>query len=129
MVVLILLISGMQITLDRHFCGGELAGTKLSLTGKMASCGMIKEEPLRSDRPSIDKKCCEDQVTLFSISSRYFPEYFKLKHPITQKYIPFSLTGNTIKINSTPYGPVSWVLPPGQKVKPVVLSEICVFRI
>jgi hypothetical protein len=39
-VALIILLTGMNLTISSHFCGGVLAATKVSFTGKLASCGM-----------------------------------------------------------------------------------------
>jgi len=50
-----LLASGMQVSIDHHYCGGSLAGTRISLTGKLASCGMEKPESSCPDHPGIDK--------------------------------------------------------------------------
>jgi hypothetical protein len=125
-----LLASGMQVTLARHYCGGTLAGTRISITGKLASCGMEKPESSCPDHQVFNKKCCEDSVCFFSISSNYFPEYFKLTyHTSTRSTVPL-LTGNIIADNS--YNPdlIIRVFPPGKHLKPrLSQSEICVFRI
>ena len=125
-----LLASGMQVSIDHHYCGGSLAGTRISLTGKLASCGMEKPESSCPDHQGIDKKCCEDQLSFYSISSNYYPEYFKLTYPTSERGTIYLLTGNIISDNS--YNPdlFNWVFPPGDYFKSrLTQSEICVFRI
>lgn len=125
-----MLLSGMKISIDHHYCGGKLAATKVSLTGKLASCGMEEQEQTCSNQPSVDKNCCEDQITYFGINSKYVPEYFKLSPPSPGKDIPtFPVYSVPLYISDT-NNFTSWVLPPGDKIKSgLTLSKICVFRI
>lgn len=127
--MVILLASGMQVIIDRHYCGGKLADVKISVTGKLTSCGMEKSESNCPVNPSIDKKCCEDQIFLYSLNSNYLPAYFRLSHPsisriITPVFIDCNIAGNTYGTELS-----NWVLPPGYKLKfALTQSEICVFR-
>jgi hypothetical protein len=126
----ILLVSGMQITLDRHYCGGSLADIRISFTGKMASCGMEQSEPDRPDYPIIDNKCCEDQLFFYKISSNYYPEYFKLAQLTSEREIIPIHTNNFITDNSYNQNLVQWIFPPGYNLwSSLTQSEICVFRI
>jgi len=130
LITTILLASGMQVTIDRHFCGGSLAGTRISITGKLASCGMEKPESSFPDHPVYNKKCCEDHISYFSISSNYYPEYYKLTYHSSERGSIHLLTGNIISDNS--YNPdlINWAFPPGDYFKlRLTQSEICVFRI
>ena len=125
-----LLAAGMQVTIDHHYCGGNLAGTRLSITGKLASCGMEKPESSCPGHPGIDKKCCEDQLSFYSISSNYYPEYFKLTYPTSERGTIYLLTGNIISDNSYYPDLNNRVFPPGDYFKSrLTQSEICVFRI
>jgi hypothetical protein len=130
LITVVLLASGMQVSIDRHYCGGELADIKLSLTGRMASCGMEKTENKCPDYPVFNKKCCEDQISFYSISSKYFPGFFKLSHPSTGKDIPLAHISFIVLRNLNTSDFIAWELPPGDKSKSsLTLSEICVFRI
>jgi len=125
-----MLTSGMKISIDHHYCGGNLAATKVSLTGKLASCGMEEQEHTCSNQPSIDKNCCEDHLAYFGINTRYLPEYFKLSPLSPVKDITAFPAYNVILDYSGINNFTSWVLPPGDKIKSgLSLSEICVFRI
>ena len=130
LIATLLLASGMQVTLDRHYCGGSLADVRVSLTGKLASCGMEKPESRCPHHPIIDKKCCEDQVSYFSINCNYFPEYFRLAHTTLERDIFPLQMGNYISDNSTNPDLINWGFPPGDILKSrLTQSEICVFRI
>jgi hypothetical protein len=130
LMTMIILASGVQVFIDRHYCGGEFAGSKLSLSGKLASCGMEASAPLQSDQPSIDNKCCEDQLSYFGISSKYLPEYFRLSSPDPVKAISTLITNSCLHSSSDICNLRSWVLPPGDPlISEVKLSGLCVYRI
>lgn len=130
LIAVIMLASGMKVSIDHHYCGGKLAAKKVSLTSKLASCGMEENEHTCSNQPAVDKNCCEDQITYFGISTRYVTEYFKLSPPSEGKDIPSHILFNATLNYSYKNNSVSWVLPPGDKIKSgPSLSEICVFRI
>lgn len=126
----VMLASGIQVSIDHHYCGGKLAATKISLSGKLASCGMEEQEHTCSNQPSVDKNCCEDQLTYYGINTSYVPEYFKLSSPSLVKDIPDFSVYNFSLNHSDENTFTSWVFPPGDKIKSGrSLSEICVFRI
>ena len=125
----IMLTAGMKVSIDRHYCCGQLAETKISFTAKPASCGMETQEPRNSNQLSFENKCCEDQVTYYSISNKFIPEQFKLSHPSARKDIP-ATPGLSLVFNSSDYhGFNILVLPPGDGLRQgVSLSRICVLR-
>ncbi len=126
----VMLVSGMTVSIDKHYCGGELVETKLSFSGKLASCGMEDLQNECPDQPYMDKVCCSDQLTLYRIGSNYIPEYFMLSFTADFKDIPSAPECNTLFRG--PYMDVyrTWELPPGENLKSAPsLSEICVYRI
>lgn len=130
LVTVVLLASGMQVSIDRHYCGGELAAVRLSVTGRKASCGMEKTEYTCPDHPVLNKKCCEDQISFYSISSRYIPGSIKLSHLFTGRDIPPAPVSFIVLRNSDSSDFITRVLPPGdESVSDLTLPEICVFRI
>lgn len=127
---IVMLASGMTVSIDKHYCGGELAETKLSFSGRLASCGMEDVQNECPYQPYMEKECCDDQFTLYRISSNYLPEYFKLSQTSDFKDIPSAPECNALFRG--PYTDVyrTWELPPGEKLKSAPsLSEICVYRI
>jgi hypothetical protein len=126
----ILLTSGMQITLDRHYCGGKITGIKLSVTGKMATCGMEEPGYLCSNVPVMDKKCCEDVVNYYSIDNNYVPEYFSITYPITERDIPLAFFNDFTYRKQLDSDLITHVIPPGHLTRSnLTQSAICVFRI
>lgn len=130
LVSLLLLGSGLQLSIDRHFCGGKIADVKVSLTGKIASCGM---EDYQSDLiyyPVINKNCCEDEVILYSIDNNFYPEYNNRIPDDPGKLIsqtPLnSINFYYIQENNL----LKFILPPGNDpASKLTQSVICVFRI
>jgi hypothetical protein len=63
--VLIIILAGLQVTISRHYCGGEPVASRISLSGAPASCGMEDNEnncPLPWHQ--LTGNCCEDHVRI-----------------------------------------------------------------
>jgi hypothetical protein len=129
-VALILVASGMHVSIDRHYCGGNLADVKISVSGKLASCGMEQTEAECGNNPVFDQKCCEDQLSYIIISKNYCPEYFKVTPQVSEKEIILSREVSFISSNLYYPETENLVLPPGDHPgKRQRQSHICVFRI
>jgi hypothetical protein len=130
LIAAIFLASSLQLSIDRHYCGGYLAAVKVSLTGEKASCGMKVAVEDYSNQLSINTKCCEDQMFLLSLKSNYCPEYLQINKiiPHIQKMVFQNiLLSESQLINLNVF---LSVLPPG-KISQNRLNQpdICVFRI
>ncbi len=77
-IAIILVVSGMNLSIDRHFCSGNLVAVKLSVTGQHATCGMTQVSDDMAGPQSVNKKCCDDQFRELSISGNYYPEHFHI---------------------------------------------------
>jgi hypothetical protein len=128
--VFILPVSGVQVSLDRHYCGGNLTDVRISVTGKMASCGMEQTETGCTAYQVINTKCCDDQVVFYSITSKYFPVYFQLAHPTWIKNLPPVQVNTPRATDQYNLSLFPQVFPPGS-YSCTGLSQpyICVFRI
>lgn len=132
LIVAIILASGMQVSLDRHYCGGRLIDVRISVTGKMASCGMEDTEescPVQGNH--LKSHCCDDVVTIYNIDNNYTRSYPVLPETSNSNFqifgIPATLTGNYKAVLTVLNTDVS---PPGYLMSTDVdLSCICVFRI
>lgn len=130
LVAVVMIASGMHLSIDRHYCGGTLADVKISFTGKLASCGMEQTESECSGHPAIDQKCCEDQLSFVVTSSNYCPEYFKVTHQISEKEIILNSESGFIACNLYIIDKAKRAFPPGDHPgKRQSQSDICVFRI
>ncbi len=129
---LLILLSWMQLTISMHYCGGELADSKVSILGVIASCGMegsVDECTVPSSH--MDSACCNNEVSVFEVDHNFFPsftEFNTFAQYILQVFIvPASTTIHSftaINLSGTD------VSPPGNfLVSAVSLPKICVFLI
>jgi hypothetical protein len=130
--VVLVLTAMLNLTVATHYCGGEVAASKISLSGKLASCGMETDgESKPSEGLQLKSHCCDDVVTTCSIDNNYAPSYSFL--PDTNNSGPQVISFpaypacNYIAVLTFLYADVS---PPGYMMSTTVdLSDICVFRI
>jgi len=127
-----LVISAMlNFSVATHYCGGHVAASKISVTGKLASCGM---EDQQNDLPPgkyFSRHCCEDYVVSITTDNNYVPSSFNIPDAFQ-----FSLQTSDLQFES-PAGltgifrmQYSGIGPPGILMSTNVdLSDICVFRI
>lgn len=127
--VIVILFSGLHLTIATHFCGGEIAAVKWSLSGEKAGCGMndVKSE----SAASFESDCCHDQLAAFNLDHDYAPSTFQLP-VVSQQLVPqFLISVFTFVQNFSPQQ-ISYasVHQPGNlQPSDVYLSDICVFRI
>jgi len=129
---LVILLSGTHLTIATHFCGGNVAASKVSLSGKLASCGMEGTEgscPLPGNH--LATHCCNDQVTTIGIINNFTSPVSFLEENsenILQVYnVSESQSFHSITVSSNIYTSIS---PPGRfSTNSVSLDDICVFRI
>lgn len=129
----LILLSGLHITIATHYCGSERAASeKVSVTGRLASCGMEGPEdtcPLTGNH--LGTHCCDDKVSVLAVDNNYTPSFSEFKafsqHILLGFQIPVSFqipSFSTINLICTN------VSPPGNfMVSAVSLPGICVFRI
>jgi hypothetical protein len=131
-VALLIFLSGMHVTFATHFCGGKIAATKISVTGKVASCGMDSDEKSKSaSETSLTSKCCENTTAVYSVDDNYAPSALHdiaLTQNILFEYV---VPGIFISPSDLPMSANSTnVSPPGcYKTNAVSIADICVFRI
>ncbi|HCY40709.1 MAG TPA: hypothetical protein DHV48_05045 [Prolixibacteraceae bacterium] len=129
---LLMLLSGMQLTISMHYCGGEFADSKVSLNGHIASCGMEGIVGNCTDsESSLDESCCKNQISVYAIDQNFSPtftEFHTFAPNILQVFhIPASISFHSftaINLTSTDASPPENVL-----VNAVSLPKICVFLI
>jgi hypothetical protein len=130
--VLLLLAAMLNISVATHYCGGKAVASKVSLTGKLANCGMEgSEKKLPLSGTSFTTHCCDNVLTSCRIDNNYTPSFFYIQdiyqynfqifstHPASPVYAPVILKSLYTDVN-----------PPGVlRFTNVDLSSICVFRI
>jgi len=132
LLALLILFSGMHFSIATHFCGGEIAATKVSISGKEASCGMTHDvNPIASSVTHLASNCCENKISVYSVDNNYSPSAFQFKE-ISQNilhvfYIP---EGFSFQSNYTSLTNLTNVSPPDNDMANAVsMADICVFRI
>lgn len=131
-IALLMLLSGMQLTISRHYCGGELADSKVSIVGHIASCGMESAtDECTQPGSHVDSSCCNNKVSVYVVDHNYSPSYTEFKafsQTVLQVFIlPES---NTFHSLTSANQIVTDVSPPGNLLTNAVsLPKICVFRI
>ena len=131
-VALLMLLSGLQLTISRHYCGGELADSKVSVLGQVASCGMESgTDECTQPGNHLKSTCCNNKISVYSIDHNFSPSFSDFKvfsQPVLQVF--------TIPENITFHSLTSLIFigtdtsPPGNLLANAVsLPKICVFRI
>jgi hypothetical protein len=132
LLVLLMIATMFHFSVAKHYCGGHLAASKVSLTRELASCGMEgsqKQLPL----PGIyfSKHCCEDVLISYSTDNNYIPPVFNI--PATVEFnFPISGLQSESTVTLAPVFKLQYSdkSPPGAMMSTNVdLSDICVFRI
>jgi hypothetical protein len=131
-IALLILLAGMHITVAAHFCGGEIAATRLSISGIPASCGMESDNNIpHADDVLLKILCCENEYTVYRVGDDYSPSEFNFKlvklnsdlHPMTS-FVSAPLSCFISPNIHTNYSP-----PHNLSVHAVRITEICVFRL
>ncbi|MDP3180989.1 MAG: hypothetical protein Q8M67_04190 [Bacteroidota bacterium] len=131
-IALLMLLSGMQLTVSQHYCGGELADTKVSVTGNIASCGMESEtDKCTHPGSQLDTNCCKNKVSVYEVDHNYSPSFTDFKafsqtvlhvFLIPESNSFYSATALLLQ-NNGESPPLNYI------ASSVSLPEICVFRI
>jgi hypothetical protein len=122
----------LHFSVATHYCGGKIAASKVSFTGKLANCGMEgSEKELPLPGMNFSKHCCDDVVISFVTDNNYtssFPfvsESYQYQFQVLS--IPLDYSINPFEASKSLY---TTVIPPGVMMSTKVdLSDICVFRI
>jgi hypothetical protein len=131
-IALLMLLSGLQLTISRHYCGGELADAKVSLIGDLATCGMESAtDECTQPGNHVESSCCNNKVSFYDVDHNYSPSFTEFKafsQTVLQVFpIPENITFHSLTPFSNLYSEVN---PPGfLPANAVSLPKICVFRI
>jgi hypothetical protein len=128
----LMLTAMLHLSVATHYCGGKIAASKISLTGKLATCGMNDDEkniPLTGSHYT--SYCCENVLATYGINSIYFPSFSSFHESYQMHYKALSVPNNyniqSLKSVNSIYTSVS---PPDVSLSSSVdLSNICIFRI
>jgi len=127
-----MLLSGLQLTVSRHYCGGELADSQVSVWGHVASCGMESEtDDCTQPGNHVKSSCCNNKVSVYEVDHNYSPSFTEFKAFSQTVLQVFTIPKNNTLHSLTPASQLyTDVNPPGfLPASAVSLPKICVFRI
>lgn len=129
---LLMMVVMLHLLLAVHYCEGQEVAATVSLTGKLASCGITcseEETPLQGT--NFTKHCCEDFVTIIGINSIYLRSYSFVQESYQYNFQVLALSLELTARSHVTVDPLyPNVSPPGALMSTNVdLSDICVFRI
>ncbi len=131
MAVLVLL-TGLHLSVASHFCHGKLAAVKISITAEKATCGMENEDESTSPSGKFFKThCCVNELATLTVDSSYSPST-SVSIDFTYKIVPVFATPVLEVDHELAFSQYSHPIlsPPGIFRKNAVdLTDICVFRI
>src|ERR1035437_1730601 len=127
---LLLLVSGMHLSVASHYCGGMLAQVKWSFDRELASCGMEGHQTPQKGIV-LDQNCCFDELSPYTIDGQYQIQSLELKAFTPQIIACYSVPLNLLFKSQEPvYYHHTHVFPPGETAPTQVFQEnICVFLI
>jgi hypothetical protein len=70
---LLILLTGINVKVASHYCGGQISSVKVSLTGEVASCGMENKQESLPPEGLFSRHCCDDIISSVYISVNYVP--------------------------------------------------------
>jgi hypothetical protein len=130
---LLLMITAMlHISVATHYCGGNEVASKVSLTGKLANCGMEGSGiPVLPPGHQFSKHCCEDVVAFCGTDNNFQPSFNFVPEPFRYSFqfiiIPSGLNANAFTGPNPLY---TYADPPAVLMSTDVdISCICNFRI
>ena len=127
-----ILLSGMHLSLATHLCGEKFSTVKISFSYEKASCGMCLEKKTTSTEKRVSTEgCCKDELSTLAVDNNYSPSTLQINEPAKQLLqifnIPKTIGIQFVHTNSTSNMNVQ----PAHKfiASAVNLPDICVFRI
>jgi hypothetical protein len=129
---LLMLTALIHFSVATHYCGGNQVASSVSLTGKMATCGMEYNDGETHQTGLIFKShCCDNVVSFFGITNSFFPTYSFVPELFQHNFqlfdVPVLTSYCLSESNNLTFTSVS---PPGAFASESVdLTSICVFRI
>lgn len=128
---MLILLSGLHLSVATHACGGEIAAVKWSFSGEKATCGMENTTHKIPSNDEIAPNCCQDEISAYQIDNNYNPSTFTVKKVVRDLAQVFIIPAclSCPSFNSPVFFSANF--PPGNKlqVSHVFLEDICVFRI
>ena len=129
--ILLVLGSAMGITIDRHFCGGEVVDVRLAIDDRKATCGMEEDGMVCTDTDAFRENCCHNTMSKLSVSDYSLSNILIIDKPLPPVIDILCRAPEVCLLNSfrDPLT-VNCTGPPGSDIfLPDSQSILCIFRI
>jgi hypothetical protein len=132
LVSLLMLAAPLHFSVATHYCEGKEVASKVSLSCRLASCGMkCSEMELPLSGTNFTRHCCDDVVTFCGTDNNYAPSYSFVPESYQYNFhvpaIPVRFSFSSWEALIPLYRNIS---PPGALMSTNVdLTDICIFRI
>lgn len=129
--IVLILFSGLTVTVATHYCCNTPIDTKLSFSGELATCGM---ESAKTEKPVgiiLTNHCCDNVLSAYSFRNIYIPSFSFINNPEHQiTDIPFIISDNFLISDNFTILSKEVIRPPGINNQFSAGQEIlCIFRI
>ncbi|HLP04461.1 MAG TPA: hypothetical protein VK152_03430 [Paludibacter sp.] len=129
---MLIILSGMHLSLATHLCGGEISAVKFSISDEKASCGMCATgQTVPAGKSFENESCCKDEMSFLAVDTNYSPSTLQINHIANQLLQAFDIPKTIgIQFVHTNSATNTNVQPPGTFIASAVsLPGICVFLI
>lgn len=126
-----ILLSGMQLSIARHFCGGEMADVQITFSKDNASCGMEMNNTACAEHEGITSDCCRNEYSMLDVddylnaSSKQVKE---ISQPVFELFF-LPLMHSLYSLDAALQTRTDASPPETLVANAVSLPKICVFRI
>jgi hypothetical protein len=129
---LLMLVALLHFSVATHYCMGKIAASKISLSGRLAKCGMENDEnQLPLTGLIFTSHCCDNLIVFCGTNGNYFPSFSNIPESYNDGFQTFCVPSSTTFCSVALFKPINTnVNPPGESApNNVDLTSICVFRI
>lgn len=115
-----------------HYCGGTFSASKISLSGKLATCGMENDDNiLPLPGTNLTTHCCDNLLVYFGINGNYFPTFSNIPELFLKQFEIFKIPAEISLLSLAHLNSIYTSIGPPEALvsNSVDLTNICVFRI
>ena len=129
---LLMLIGLVHFSVATHHCDYMGVASKVSFSGKLASCGMENsEDSWPVSGINLSSHCCDDVVAFYGIDTNFIPSFSVVPESFQYSFQVLNIPNELSVVHSAALTPFyTSIDPPGVLMSTNVdLTDICVFRI
>lgn len=126
--IVVILFTGITVNLASHYCGGTFIDSKISLDGRLTSCGMEPSIPVEPGINNTDHDC-QDFISAYTFNGNYLPSNPEDVNLASDLHYENTFC-TTIHVEQPDNNPNTSTRPPGIfATSGIKLEVICIFLI